>query len=156
MANEIGEGRDGGSVQPVHGDPSGSASAGDGSPESISADGGQGLFDRIFTALSNRRRRYVLYYLEHAEPATISEIARHVVAWETDTPPAAIDDESDPVRHVLVALYHDHLPRLDDLGLIEYDHRSGDVRFRDCPEALLEVIACCRPREAPDPAFETD
>lgn len=127
----------------------------DGLPPRAIVDGGHQQFDRIFTALSSLRRRYVLYYLERKEPAAIVDVARHVAAWETDTPPPAVDEDSQAVQEVVISLYHEHFPKLADLHLVEYDRRSGDVRFRDCPELLLEVIALCRPRELPDPSFDT-
>lgn len=125
-------------------------------PPATASDGGLDTYDRIFGALSVRRRRYVLYYLEHTEPATITDVARHVAAWETDASPASLDEEAEPVRRVLASLYHHHLPKLADHGLVEYDPRSGDIRFRDCPDALLNVVALCRPRELPAPSFDAD
>lgn len=123
---------------------------------SVAPDGWRPRYDRFFEALSVRRRRYVLYFLEREEPASISGVARHIAAWEADVPPETLDDRSEATRRALLSLYHTHLPKLVDLRLVEYDRRSGDIRFRDCPELLLEVIALCRPHELPDPAFDPD
>lgn len=40
------------------------------------------------------------------------------------------------------ALRHNHLPRLDDIGIIEFDERSDTVRYRpdERVERLLEFI----------------
>ena len=51
------------------------------------------------------------------------------------------DDERDPDRFA-VRLHHSVLPRLADVGVLEYDARSETVRYRghDELEALLDAV----------------
>lgn len=54
----------------------------------------------------------------------------------------AADDsvpEDDPDR-IEVALHHNHLPRLDDAQLVEYDRRTGDVALFCDADTALELL----------------
>ncbi|ELY48218.1 DUF7344 domain-containing protein [Natronorubrum sulfidifaciens] len=88
--------------------------------------------DLIFDLLSNRRRRYALYYL-YDQPdgvATLEEIADAVT---TDLKRfSESDGETNPEQQrgrVQMELQHTHLPRLEDAGILEHDHRSETVRY---------------------------
>lgn len=96
---------------------------------------GEPTLDRIFDLLGSRRRRYVLYYLNEtdADVVTLDDVAERVVAWEREW---AGDDDADRDTHleyVRTALHHNHLPRLADAGLVDYDPRSRTVRRWDEP-----------------------
>lgn len=84
--------------------------------------------DEVFTALDHSRRRYLLYTLvnERSEQ-TLSELATNIVAWERDKPIDEVTDEER--RRVHVSLYHSHIPKLADLGILEY-RESEDVIVR--------------------------
>lgn len=41
---------------------------------------------------------------------------------------------------VEIALHHEHLPKLEDGQLIEYDHRNGDVVLWADPDAAAELL----------------
>jgi len=80
----------------------------------------------IFDLLRNRRRRAVLDYLRRNEgESTLDELAKHVAADEYDT---SIEKLSAQQRkRVYVSLYQNHLPRIDEVGLVEYDKDEGTV-----------------------------
>lgn len=101
------------------------------------SDGGRPKLDVVFDALSQRRRRYVLYYLQNHEPATVEEVAERVVAWERGVPVA--DVSSEDYDHVVTDLSHSHLPKLADERIIEYDRRSGAIRYRET-SSLFDVF----------------
>ncbi|AXR82548.1 DUF7344 domain-containing protein [Natrarchaeobaculum sulfurireducens] len=86
----------------------------------------------IFDLLSNRCRRYVLYYL-YDQPdgvATIEDVADHVVVLEMQETGADTEVSADERTHdVRVELQHVHLPKLEDAGIIELDRRSETVRY---------------------------
>lgn len=84
----------------------------------------------IYDILSSPRRRFVLYYLrEHGGEATVSELADEVAAWENDL---AVDALSDKQRkRAYVSLYQTHIPKLAEVGIIDYDKDSGLVRMTD-------------------------
>ena len=86
----------------------------------------------IFDLLSNRCRRYMLYYLydQRDGVATIEDVADHVVALEMQDDSADTEVSVDERVHgVRVELQHVHLPKLEDAGIIELDRRSETVRY---------------------------
>lgn len=87
--------------------------------------------DEIFEVLSNARRRCIVHYLKtHADRTVeLCEIVDYVAAWEADTSIDKLD--SDRRKSVYSAVRQTHLPKLEDAGLIEYDHRRGDVELTD-------------------------
>jgi hypothetical protein len=86
--------------------------------------------DLVFDILSSPRRRYVLYYLrETGETVALNDLAEHVAAWENET---EVDQLSDQERkRVYVSLYQTHIPKLDSVGIIDYDQQSGMVELTD-------------------------
>ncbi|THE63365.1 hypothetical protein D8Y22_18905 [Salinadaptatus halalkaliphilus] len=87
--------------------------------------------DLVFNLLSNRRRRYTLYFLYDRPDgvATLEELTDHVVGLETqigETGGASTDEQIEEVR---VELQHVHLPKLEDAGVLETDQRSETVRY---------------------------
>ncbi|MFC7045289.1 hypothetical protein ACFQH6_07600 [Halobacteriaceae archaeon GCM10025711] len=86
--------------------------------------------DDIFHILQVERRRAVLTYLKGHEGAVdMRDIVETVAAWENDTTVAAL--KSDERQRVYIALYQSHLPKLDDLGVIEYNQSRGIVERTD-------------------------
>lgn len=84
--------------------------------------------DEVFTALGHPRRRYLLYTLinERSEE-TLPELATKIVVWEEDKPVDGVTDEER--RNVHLSLYHSHVPKLDRLGIVEYQ-QGDDVLVR--------------------------
>lgn len=91
-----------------------------------------------FDALADATRRHLLYHLaeETDGSATVSDIA----------------DRLDSIDHlgefgdrqtVVVDLHHRHLPRLEEVGLVEHDADAGTVRYRGDPlvEECLALVA---------------
>jgi hypothetical protein len=91
--------------------------------------------DELFHVLQNERRRRVLTYLLDREgPFEMRSIAEQVAAWEHDTTVRQL--MSDERQRVYIALYQSHLPKLDDVGLIDYEQNRGVVE----PTPLLETV----------------
>jgi len=85
--------------------------------------------DTVRSILSNARRRYLLYHFLENDYGNVTEIALQVAAWEGDT---SIEDvPEDHYHRIKASLAHNHLPRLADHGVIEYDARSGDIVARE-------------------------
>jgi len=108
----------------------------------VRCDGGRAPLDRAFEALADTRKRYVAYHLLDVGGADVQELAEHVAARECDgTVTAAPEDHAEAVR---LDLYHNHLPKLDALDVVEYDRRSGAVRYRELPQAFEELATLAR------------
>lgn len=75
--------------------------------------------------LAKSERRFLLYQLVDDERANIEDLVTQVAAWELDAHRTAIDKETR--QRVYVSLVHNHLPRLADYDIIDYDLRSGDI-----------------------------
>jgi hypothetical protein len=85
----------------------------------------------VFEVLSNERRRCVLHYLKQQDDRRVElrELVDHVAAWETDTTLENLDSEAR--KRVYTALRQNHLPKLDDAGIIDYEHMRGEVELTD-------------------------
>jgi len=83
--------------------------------------------DNLFHVLQNERRRRVLEYMIDRGHGRyeMRDIAEQVAAWEHDTTVRQLT--SDERQRVYIALYQSHLPKLDDLGLIDYNQKRGIV-----------------------------
>ena len=105
-------------------DPSGEPDEGsNGAEETLS-------MDETFELLKNNRRRLVLEYLmRHDGEAKLDEIADHVTAIENDTEVSAIT--STERKRVYVGLYQFHLPKMADMGVVDYQQSRGNVVLTD-------------------------
>lgn len=109
--------------------------------------------DEILSALSTKSRRYILYYLQEAETATLDDLTRQLVAWETNQPPADVAEGA--IERKRVQVYHHHLPKLAESHLIEFDERSGAVRYKHPPTLLEQFLSWCAKLESPS-SISTD
>ena len=87
------------------------------------------MLDHLLTTLGNVHRRRILTRLAEDEPITLDEVVR----------PADPDEAST----LGLVLFHIHLPRLDDLDLIEWDADADLIRrgprFAEV-EPLVELL----------------
>ena len=82
--------------------------------------------DQLFEVLQNQRRRYVLKYLRDNEGGTsLSDLSEQIAAWENDKEIRRIS--SSERKRVYVALYQCHLPKMDDMGVIEFEKARGTI-----------------------------
>ena len=98
--------------------------------------------DATLDLLSNRRRRYVLYYLqEQGRPITIDELAEQVASWESEA--------GDPVddQRVLTDLYHSQIPRLEEADAITFDSDEGYVTLAEDDEKPISEYLDLAARE---------
>lgn len=82
----------------------------------------------IHDVLRNDRRRELLVFLsQHEGYATIQDLSEHIAALESgeEPPPRNVR------QSVYVSLHQTHLPKLESLGVVDYDTDSKDVRLRD-------------------------
>lgn len=89
--------------------------------------------DALFDVLSNPRRRFVLACLdESSNPLALRDIAYQLAAWENDT-----EVPSDAVESIYVSLFHVHIPKMAEVGLIEYsEERDAVTLIEDCDDII--------------------
>lgn len=86
--------------------------------------------DDLFHILSNRRRRDALRYLTGYDgPVRMGDLATQVAAWEHNTTVERLTSQER--KPVYIALYQNHLPKLSEHGLIEYNRPRGSVSRTD-------------------------
>ncbi len=91
--------------------------------------------DDIFEVLYNERRREIIAYLqENDETSTVSDLAEHIAAKENDTTVQALS--SYERKRVYVGLYQNHLPMMDDVGVVDYNKNRGTVELEECASQL--------------------
>ena len=95
--------------------------------------------------LANSRRREALYYLRDATdgPVSLERLAERLAVRERERGDDRPEPDESAVSRATAVLVHDHLPKLSDAGVVEYDRRSGTVRYREraLAEHLLDAAA---------------
>jgi len=97
--------------------------------------------DLVFEILKNSRRREVIHYLRDHEPGErvpLGELAEHVAAIENDTTTDALT--SSQRKRVYVGLYQCHLPKMDDMGVVDFNQDRGHVALAPQSECLAEYL----------------
>lgn len=102
-----------------------------------------------FTTLADPLRRYVLYTLSQQETSVGFEtLATRVAAWSKDCSSDAIDGAT--IETVRAELYHVHLPKLTDIGVITYQDNPGEIDLTGDTEALQPFLEVARQVELGD------
>lgn len=104
----------------------------------------------IHDVLRNDRRREVLAMLQDREgEVSIRELAERIAAIESgeDPPPRNLR------QSVYVSLHQTHLPKLDDLAIVDYDTNSKTVRLRDRSNAIEPYMGRVEPAVDRVPAW---
>ena len=94
----------------------------------------------IHNVLRNDRRRHTLQHLRNTDGVlSVDALAEHIAGLETG--------ESPPPRNVrksvYVSLHQTHLPKLDELDIVDYDQREQEIELRDRAEEVevyMEVV----------------
>lgn len=104
--------------------------------------------DDLFEVLSNRRRRYAVHALEQAgESMEIGDVAERVAAWEYDVDRANLS--YDERKRVYTALQQTHLPKMDDVGIVDYDKHRGTIEPRPALDDVDVYLDVVRGRDVP-------
>lgn len=95
--------------------------------------------DETFELLKNSRRRAVIRQLiERDGSAQLSDLAEHIAAAENGI--TVHELSSDQRKRVYIGLYQCHLPKMDNLGVIEYDKNRGTVELQESVTQLLPYL----------------
>jgi hypothetical protein len=108
------------------------------------ADGSESLpigvleLDHVYDALGHPRRRYLCYSLLEDTEWSLMELAKKVAAWEQGIPEEKVTE----LQHerVYISLYHSHVPKLVDLGVISFDPKRELIRHAENAEQVLAAL----------------
>jgi hypothetical protein len=99
----------------------------------------------VYDVLRNERRRRLLRTLDAADGTMlIGDLADRIAEAEAD----ADEAPGDIRQSVYVSLHQTHLPKLHDLGVLEYDRDDRTVTLLDPAE---QVLARLEPQQAEAP-----
>ena len=68
----------------------------------------------------------------------LGDVAEAIAAIESGKPVRELDSQER--KRVYVGLYQVHLTKLDEVGAVAYDSRSGEIRANDTTKALADLI----------------
>jgi DNA-binding HxlR family transcriptional regulator len=83
--------------------------------------------DECLQVVADRHRRRIIHHLRH-EPTgttTFDDLVEQISSRASDSK----DGPPQNRETLAVRLQHTHLPKLADYGVIEYEHRTGAVRY---------------------------
>jgi hypothetical protein len=116
----------------------------------------RGLSDSnaAFDLLANRRRRRALTVLEADDRRlTVHDLTRELAVEEAGT--LITDVPAETVRDIFVSLRHIHIPKLADLGIVDYDRDRGLVEPTDRLAGLEPYLSIVSESDS-EPRFERD
>ena len=77
-------------------------------------------WNQIFAALARDERRELLRYLQHVQTAQLEEVARQLLEWAH----GSTEEDFSAIR---LGLYHMHLPKLAEAGLLTWDSQQNQI-----------------------------
>ncbi|WP_247000869.1 DUF7344 domain-containing protein [Halosolutus gelatinilyticus] len=96
--------------------------------------------DAVCDLLANQRRQYVLACLiDHTQAIALTNLAENVAVRENERPRTEIPKET--VRTISTSLYHAHIPKLVDAGVVEYDQDRDLVRISETTHLVERVLS---------------
>lgn len=104
---------------------------------SCSGHGGDVSTDELFAVLGDAHRLQVLFYLrEQRRPMTVAELGEAVIEREGESLDGGVNLDDHPAT---TALYHVHLPKLSEVGLIRWTD-DGMVAYDEPAEAVESLF----------------
>lgn len=95
--------------------------------------------DRVLDALAHERRRHVLHCLRNYDQTmALADLADEVAVRENET--AITEITAEEVKRVYVSLYHTHIPKLQDVGVVEYSQDRDMVTLLDTADQLDDYL----------------
>lgn len=88
---------------------------------------GRGLasdrLDRLLDVVADQQRRNVLYALQDidASAITLDELVTEI----------SLHDSQSSEKQIVSTLHHTDLPKLREIGILDYDPRTNTIRVRD-------------------------
>lgn len=104
--------------------------------------------DELFELLANQRRRHILHTLMREDDRLdIGDISQEIAAWEDGM--AFEEVSSTDRKRVYTALQQSHLPKMDRVGVVEFDRDRGTIEPTPALEDIEIYMDVVRGREIP-------
>lgn len=105
--------------------------------------------DACLEVIAHRHRRHVIRHLRHGagDATTLEELIDCLHDSVSDYKNGPLPDQEE----LAIQLRHTHLPTLAEHGLIEFDLRSGTIRYH--PDEQVETVLDSLPREVALPNY---
>ncbi|RBI60816.1 hypothetical protein DMJ13_17985 [halophilic archaeon] len=94
--------------------------------------------NHVYSALGHPRRRYLCYTLLEDTEWPLTNLATKVAAWENDIPESAVSASQHDRAYV--SLYHAHVPKLVDEGVITFDEETETITAAEHAEHVLAAL----------------
>lgn len=109
-------------------------------------------FDSCLQLVADRHRRRIIYYLrsETSGTTTFEELVDWLYSSDADSENDSLRDR----EQVAIRLHHTHLPELADSGVVEFDYRTGILRYH--PDEQVERVLDSLLREASLPSARAE
>ncbi|MFB6185162.1 MAG: hypothetical protein ABEI96_11455 [Haloarculaceae archaeon] len=92
----------------------------------------------VYEALGHPRRRYLCYTLFEDTEWSLTDLATKIAAWENDVPEHTVTEVQR--EDVYVSLYHAHVPKLVDEGIITFDGATETITTTEHAEQVLTAL----------------
>lgn len=110
--------------------------------------------DELFDILSDSRRRQILSILmDHGEELTLSQLADKVASRDSGPPRNEVPKEKHQVRsevpedssnRLTTSLHHVDIPKMDQVGLVEFDPDRKTIRATENATQIEQILALSR------------
>jgi hypothetical protein len=99
--------------------------------------------DACLQLVADRHRRRVIHYLRHGTNGntTFDDLVDQVHSRASDSKNGPLQDR----ETLAIQLHHTHLPKLAAHGVVDFEHRSGAVRYH--PDEQVETVLDLLPGE---------
>lgn len=94
--------------------------------------------DHVYEVLSHSRRRYLCYSLLADSEWSLTDLATKIAVWENDVPEHAVTDHQR--ERVYVSLYHAHVPKLVEEGVIAFDEANETIAPAENADQVLTAL----------------
>ncbi|WP_311171602.1 DUF7344 domain-containing protein [Halobellus ordinarius] len=94
--------------------------------------------DQFYRALAAAHRRRLLHHLVVEEDSSLDELATVLSEWQPTT--TGTTDTSADRSEIRLTLVHNHLPGLDEAGLIDYNPQSESVQLAPLHPQVVDII----------------
>lgn len=90
----------------------------------------EATLDALFTSVASHQRRALIDYLHgNSTPVVLEEIIHEIAEQAAQSPDA-----------VAISLCHQHIPRLDETEIVDFDLETNTVRKGDRFETAINVL----------------